>query len=155
MPNLDIFFRKNRERHLKTINKILYGNRETSEDVVQEAYYKAYKYIDTYQPERSSFNTWFNKILFNTLRDYQREFKNTPQQVDMDVEFCIDGDQYEFNLNSSKSIEELIDKTKNQKHRKYLVLYYILGYSAREIAETEGTTVTNITTICNRFRKKV
>lgn len=153
MQNLDIYFRKNHDRHLKTINKILYSSRETAEDIVQEAYLKAYKYMDTYDPERSEFNTWFNKILFNTLRDYQRDFKNAPEMVDLDVNMCIDDNKYDFNLDTHKSLEESIDRIKNKRHRKFLILYYILGYSAREIAETEDTTVTNITTICSRFKQ--
>lgn len=153
MQNLDIFYRKNRDRHLKTINRIIYSSRETAEDIVQEAYLKAYKYKDTYDSNRSEFNTWFNKILFNTLRGYQKDFKNQPKMVDIDVDLCVDEDEQDFKHTSSKSLEESIDNIKNKKHKKFLILYYLLGYSAREIAETEGTTVTNITTICNRFKK--
>jgi RNA polymerase sigma-70 factor (ECF subfamily) len=50
-------------------------NKETAEDLVQEAALKAYAAINTYRGE-SQFQTWFMKIVVNLCIDYLRMKKN-------------------------------------------------------------------------------
>lgn len=155
MPDLEIFARKFYAQHLKTISKILYHSPETAEDVVQEAYLRAHKNLNKYDESKGSLQTWFNKILFSTLHDYQRNYQKSIDIADFDVEWCIDDSVYDFNVNTSSSLEEKIDSVHNERHRKILVLFYVLGYSAKEIADIGGGTVTNVTTICSRFKRSV
>ncbi len=149
MVDVEIFMRKFREGHINKINRII-NDRETSEDVVQEAYARALKYKDKYDENRSSFPTWFNKILFNTLKDFQRQYKKDLCLVHTDIDMYEDTtDAYINNL------EELIYDVNNPKHRSVLILFYVLGYTTSQISNIEGVSVTNVTTICNRFKKKM
>ena len=43
------------------------GSRETAEDLVQEAYMRAWKYWDRFEPG-SNCRAWLYKILFNVMR---------------------------------------------------------------------------------------
>ena len=43
------------------------GNRETAEDMVQEAYMRAWKYWDRFEPGTNC-RAWLYKILFNVIR---------------------------------------------------------------------------------------
>lgn len=151
MASLDIFARKNFGRHVKTIFRIIH-NYEDAEDVVQEAYLKATDNMDQYDPDRGSFNTWFNKILFSTLKDMQRKHQKELSFVDFNVELCEDENEPRFDLGREYN-RRLLSIT-NTFHRQVLVLYYELGYSAKEIAQMLDTSVTNVTTICNRFKGK-
>lgn len=147
--NIEEFYKQNYKRHVKTISRILRWNKDLAEDVVQEAYTKAFQYEDTYDPARGSFNTWFNRILFNTLRDTQNSFVHT-----VALHEGMEGDD--------KSVEYLLfidgelRYVRNKKHKRVLELFYISGYSSSEIARlVNGVSQTNVTTICNRFKDSI
>jgi RNA polymerase sigma factor (sigma-70 family) len=152
MIDLSSFFLKNQGRHLKMIGKVLYKDPSTVEDVVQEAYLRAHKYRGSYDSERSGINTWFNSILYNTLRDFQKSYRSQPGFSEDTEE---QADVIEFNKISEhlNLIEKELSKVKKPKRQQVLYLYYILGYSSKEISEiVSDMTVTNVTTICNRFK---
>lgn len=152
--DLGNFFKNNYERHLKMIGKILYKDPDTVQDVVQEAYARAVKYQRSYDESRSSVNTWFNTILFNTLRDFQRQHQSQPDIMDEDVDSHYEEDQFSNVSDHFELIEREISCVKRERNKRILRLYYVLGYSSREISQIEEKmTVTNVTTICNRFRK--
>jgi hypothetical protein len=47
-------------------------------------------------------------------------------------------------------------RTENQKHRRILELFFMLGYNSSQIASIEeGVTRTNVTTVVNRFKKEL
>ncbi|HPR63513.1 MAG TPA: sigma-70 family RNA polymerase sigma factor [Thermoanaerobaculia bacterium] len=56
-------------------------NQEDAEDLVQEAYYKAYRYYDKFE-EGTNFKAWLFKILKNTFINEYRKRKSTPQNVE-------------------------------------------------------------------------
>ena len=153
---LGAFFKNNYERHLKTINKILH-NTEASEDVVQEAYYRACKYEQSYDSTRSSFNTWFNKILFNSLRDYQRSDKDSGVDHDADVELEIEVVSPSKTLENLHLIEQEISRFgRKGKNRRILELFYLKGYSSYEISQIEeDVSVSNVTSINHLFKRKL
>lgn len=137
------------------IGKVLYKDPSTVEDVVQEAYLRAHKYRGSYDSERSGINTWFNSILYNTLRDFQKSYRSQPDFSD-DAEDRAD--VIEFNQISEhlNLIEKELSRVKKPKRQQVLYLYYILGYSSKEISEiVSDMTVTNVTTICNRFKNNL
>lgn len=61
-------------------------NPEDAEDLVQETYFKAYKYYDKFQ-EGTNFKAWLFKILKNTFINRYRKQQNQPNQSDFaDIE---------------------------------------------------------------------
>lgn len=152
MKQLETFFRENRKRHLKSISKIIYNDYDTVEDIVQESYLRAITYWHTYDPEKSSVNTWFNSILYNTLRDFQRQFKRNPETTeDPDTWMSIPAI-----TDRGINLELEIDRYKcNDQSRLVLKMYYLLGWRSAEISSIEQVSVTNVTTICSRFKKHI
>lgn len=144
------FYKNNYTKHLKIMVRILH-NKETAEDIVQEAYTRAWAGLDTYDKNRSSMSTWFNRILYNTLHDFQRKFK---EELKVIAEWSLPPD-----VNSGYdvivSIMPMLNKVKNKKHREVCALYYGFGYNTREISDLMEITQTNVTTIINRFRNKL
>jgi len=141
------FYEENRERQINTVSKVLKFNKQMAEDIVQEAYAKAWLNLDKYDPERGTMNTWFNRILFNTLRDYQ---SSTPYTVSLNENMEHDDETLEYLV----SVNDAIKLIKNRKHRKVLELFYISGYTSKEISEVvKGMSQSNITTVCNRFKQ--
>lgn len=152
MKQLEDFFVKNKDRHLKMIGKIIYNDFDTVEDIVQEAYMKAILYWDSFDEKKAGLNTWFNSILFNTMRDFQKKFKNNPESTeDADLwmsipSFADRGVDLEVEINMYQC---------NAQSKIVLKLYYLLGYRSKEISSIEDISVTNVTTICSRFKKHV
>lgn len=147
--NLEEFYKQNYKRHVKTISRILKWNKDLAEDVVQEAYTKAFQYADTYDPNRGTYNTWFNRILFNVLRDVQNNFVAT-----VALHEGIEGD--EQGIEYLIFIDNELKYVRNSKHKRILELFYISGYSSTEISRmVTGVSQTNVTTICNRFKDRI
>lgn len=135
----------------KLMARILGGDWHAGEDVVQEAFLRAWKFFKMYDKDRATLETWFNGILFNALRDHQRESRGVKLVSHEDVS------QEELILPESRThedIQRVIDKVPNEDHRYILHLFYIKGYTSREISYVvPKTTQTNVTTIATRFRE--
>lgn len=148
------FYEKNYLKHLKIIKRIL-NNHMAAEDIVQDAYTTAFNNLEKYDENRASFATWFNKVLFNTLKLSQRGYQEEPHGGEEELNKVIDNTAYEFVAAHIDSLADLIEDVDNRQHKKALTLFYLLGYTAKETATICGTTETNITTICHRFKDKL
>lgn len=131
------------------------GNITAAEDIVQEAYLRAWRYQDSFDPKRSGMKTWFNTILYNTLRDSQRSYQQQEEGCD-DVDIFFEENSLKSIAEHLPLIDDEIEKLRNEKFKRILRLYYILGYTSKEIASVEeGVTITNVTTICSRFKNNL
>jgi len=155
MDKIESFYRENYKRQVKKMGYILNGDISASEDIVQEAYRRATKYITSYRENKSSFKTWFNSILYNSLRDWQRQDRDKgivkrPLSEEMPEELpYIESDEYRGLV--KQEVEGLMG---DERVRTVLYLWYVLGYSAKEISEVVNSmTITNVTTLANRFKK--
>lgn len=154
MIDLNTFYHNNHTRHTKIMTRLT-GSVDAGEDVVQEAYMRAWKYQGSYNPNKSKLNTWFNKILYNALRDYKRLAKLGGVVVDDTVEEIEDHIPYEKIQEHLLLVWGEINAMKgNKRIKRILYLFYILGYTSKEIAEIEEeVTQSNVTTISNRFKQ--
>ena len=138
-------YQNDRDKHIRKMANTLKYNKHLAEDIVQESYEKALKYENTYRPELGSFNTWFNSILYSTLRLYQKQ----NIKVDINVEH-LEGEipRPEYN----RVFVDRILSVNNEKHRRVLIAYFILGYNSSQVGRIyDDITSTNVTTICKRF----
>ena len=153
MSELEKLYRETFSGHVKLMTRILGGDHAAGEDVVQEAYARALKYWPSYDPKRGPLKPFFNKILFNALRDIQREYKNRPTE---DSEAFSAEDILPNPTHSYDNIIELIETVENTNHQRILYLFFVLGYNSREISQIEEKmTQTNVTTILNRFKESL
>lgn len=150
MKQLEEMYTQTKDGHVKMMSRILKGDYAAAEDVVQEAYCRALAYWGSYDPKRGPMKPWFNRILFNALRDIQREYNNRPTE---DSEAFSAEDILPNPTHSYDNIIELIDTCHNTDHQRILYLFFVLGYNSREISQIEDKmTQTNVTTILNRFK---
>ena len=148
MINFDEFYRDSYKRQVGTVKKYLKCDYSTAEDIVMEAYARALKYQLSYDPDRSPINTWFNSIIFNLIKEHTTE---PPRE--------------EYNENRSSGVWTKVEhelfrkelkKVRNKDHRYILTLFYILGYSSKDISQIlYDYSQTNVTTICSRFKQKL
>ena len=159
MNDLEQFYRTSYDKLVGFMSKKVGGHREVAEDIVQEAFSRAVRYLPSYDEERGTLFTWFNSILFNALRDQQSQNKGQNNFVDVEVLSSVDV-LSTVSLQQSAEIATIIDQNlrqvPNHHHRRILELFYVMGYNSREISEIEeGVSQSNVTTVVMRFRDKM
>ncbi|PWH86602.1 RNA polymerase sigma factor [Brumimicrobium oceani] len=142
-----------------TIAFRILGNKQEAEDVVQNAFVKAYFNLNTYRLN-SKFSTWFYRIVYNTGITAINKVKSRSEEG--------------FNENTSEDLQKIIaeagqlDEQENQKNRVnkaieqlprneavVISLYYLEEYSVTEISEIMSLTKSNVKIILFRARKKL
>lgn len=144
------YYEKNRKRHVNAINKIV-NNYSTAEDIVQDAFLKAIVCINNYNENKGRFRDWFSRILYNTLCDFLKkepelfseDYLNQQEKQYIDYTVIID------NFNSFIKSMDFKD------HKQVLILFFIKGYSYKEIMNITGKSYNQIEYICKNFRQDV
>ena len=123
-----------------------------AEDVVQEAYYRACNYWNTYDPTML-FNTWFSTILNNAIKDFFKEealhgMGVMPENTEVD-----EG----LRLLNRMTLEEILQYIAKQPERisRILHLHIIQGYKSEEVARLVPESADNIRKIVQRFRSDI
>ncbi len=119
-------------------------NKEKAEDVLQEAYMKAFLKLDTLE-DPETFSSWLGTIVVNKAKNALE--KNNPLSFsditdeDDDIEFQIEDENITFRpeMNFSRQetqeiVHQLIDDLPDAQ-RLCVLMRYIEGYKVREIAE--------------------
>ncbi|NOQ73261.1 MAG: sigma-70 family RNA polymerase sigma factor [Crocinitomix sp.] len=153
---IEEFYRNNFDKQVKKIRYII-GSHSSAEDVVQEAYRRAVKYQSSYREEMGELSTWFNSILYNSMKDWQTQDRDKgivkkPLSDDIveELTYIVENEHIGF---IEKEIEGVLGDGRVQS---VLYLWFILGYSAKEISQVVNSmSVTNVTTIATRFRKLI
>ena len=143
------------ERHQQKAFRIAFDftrDREEAKDLSQDAFLRAYTHLNNFDG-RSSFYTWFYRILVNICLDYRRRKKrNSAEELNETVENQVDPshpsahpvspDQRVFAEQFSEKISEALEALP-AKQRTAFILKNHQGLSIREIAEimqtAEGT----------------
>lgn len=139
---------------VKVMSRILGGDVALAEDVVQEAFTRAVKYILLFDEEKGLMETWFNAILFNALRDIRKQERNYQELYrEIWLHDVMDPSKALLTPEYKRDIYLALQEVENDKHRRVLELFFLYGYTSKEIAEVEeGVTQSNVTTIVMRFR---
>ena len=122
---------------------------ESAEDVVHEAYVRAIRYFDAFDPTHKKFEQWFFRI-------FQRAIIN---QVNFDKgvnEVGLDEREEEFIECSGidlRIMAEVLQRIEGKipPHREVLIMHFKLGYKPADIAEITSLTATNCYQIIHRF----
>lgn len=126
------------------------GDNFLTDEIAQETYIKAYLAIQngtTYE----NFKPWILKIAYNTFLNYKRSQKNItgPEALDnLESEYKADSSfKYE---KLYKALEEL-----SPKERTTTVLFYMEGYSTKEISTIMEISEESVRQALSRGRKKL
>ena len=106
------------------------GNKDEADDIAQESLIKAYLSSGTYR-EEGKFTTWLYKIAHNTLLDHRKNMRYTE-----DIDTATTLPDSAFAADRSFEFQELYAAiaTLPPKERTSILLFYLKGYSIKEIA---------------------
>ncbi|WP_299670122.1 sigma-70 family RNA polymerase sigma factor [uncultured Polaribacter sp.] len=118
-----------------------------AEDVMQDAFIKAFKYIKNYKNE-VAFGAWLKRIVINQSIDHLK--KNKLELVAINEEVITTVEAEDWQVESTISVDEIVETINNlkEKYRLVLTLYLLEGYDHQEISTvlniTENTSRTNL-----------
>ncbi|WP_036822051.1 RNA polymerase sigma factor [Polaribacter sp. Hel1_85] len=122
-------------------------DRFVAEDVMQDAFIKAFKNIEKYKNE-VAFGAWLKRIVINQSIDQLK--KNKLELVSINEEVIAKQEEDDWKVESSISVDGIVEVINNlkDKYRLVLTLYLLEGFDHQEIAEvlqiTENTSRTHL-----------
>lgn len=107
------------------------GSVQNAEDVVQEAFARALKYLPTFDGKKPLEN-WFSRILQNSFREFRIAERNygmnmTNEDAEVPCPICLE------NKRLVHDVKEYIKKEMPKDEQEILILYYIRGYGFQDI----------------------
>ncbi|QTE22971.1 RNA polymerase sigma factor [Polaribacter cellanae] len=123
-------------------------DRFLAEDVMQDAFIKAFKNIHSYKNE-VAFGAWLKKIVINQSIDQLKKNKLELVTINEEV-YAKHEEDTNWNVDSDISLEGIVEKINGlkEKYRLVLTMYLLEGYDHQEIAEvlniTENTSRTHL-----------
>lgn len=120
------------------------ANREDAEDIVQNAFVKAYKGIDRFDLKQK-FYPWFFTIVKNEINEFFRKNKTHSK---LDEEMAEDVKEEGFGF-------EYLIKDLKPEYKQVLQLYFEEGYSYQEIAEKIEKPINTVKTLIRRAKDAV
>lgn len=154
--------------HLYSLALKLSCDRHTAEDIVQDALLRAYRGLGRLRDrERTRF--WLTKVLYSAWRDRHRRESGHERDLSIDDERfslfdkLVEEDPFPYSDRLHLDFLELFDSERvcealrgiHAPYRTALVLAYVYGYKAREIAELTGTTVGTVLARLHRGRRQL
>ncbi len=139
----------------------LTGSKEEAEDLLQEAYFKAYKYFHQLR-DQDKFKEWIFQITANQFKNYLRKKKkeNTFYQDDSEHQFVEkekvhrNPDELVYQSNRSEVVQEALEMI-SPKMRSVLLLFEIEGYSIDEVSKTLGISRGTVKSRLHYARRKL
>jgi len=136
------------------------GDRALAEDLTQETFVRAYKYLDGLRDE-TKFSTWLFSIAKNVAREHLRSAQHRSQKVDLDDESVL-----ELMDESPTPAGALLDKelngvvrhalgTLDEDKRLVFTLKVFQQRSYEEIAEITGFSMPKVKTDLHRARTEM
>lgn len=118
-----------------------------AEDVMQDAFIKAFKNIHSYKNE-VAFGAWLKRIVINQSIDQLKKNKLELVSINEEITTIIEDDNWQ--IESTISVDGIIEKINElkEKYRLVLTLYLLEGYDHQEISHvlniTENTSRTHL-----------
>lgn len=132
-------------------------NREISEDLVQDAFLKAWEYRTYFDNKKGSLKTWLFTILNNLIIDFFRKKGNQQLSgIDMEIfEKSVDSTEAK---EISKVILEIMLKELDEDESELIILRYFNDLEIAEVAEivgkTEGATKVALHRVIGKLKEK-
>ncbi len=139
----------------------LTGSREEAEDLLQESYFKAFKYFHQLRDE-GKFKEWIFQITANQFKNYLRRKKrdNTFYQDDTEHTFVEpeqahrNPDELQLQKDRTAVVREALEMI-SPKMRSVLVLFELEGYSIEEVSKTLGISRGTVKSRLHYARRKL
>ena len=159
----EIAFAKIVEIYQKPVYNLCFrmlGNARDAEDAAQEAFLRAYKYLDRYDPDKS-FATWLLSITSHYCIDQLRKKKFRGFSLDDDDKNWLEPPapvpNPEISVSNSEKQEQVqgLLNLLSPKDRSAVIMRYWYDYSYQEIADTLSLTVSAVKSRLHRSRREL
>jgi len=133
------------------------NDHHVAEDLTSDVFFKCYKNIERYDPEKAAVSTWVFTIVNNTLKNYYRDRKGTASLDDMEgfePSFEEDMDRAMRLDEIRQYLDEVLEDLEETKRRILLMRYYD-EMKTKDIADALGMTPGNVRVILTRTLKKL
>jgi len=141
--------------HLRIYNfsLLMTRDKDISNDITQEVFYKAIKYRRTYK--NAKFSSWIYSIARNLCNDHFRSLRKTEQKIE-DLRFTSEQDE-SHKIEPIGSVEQLNSALKKLSigDRELIIMSRYQGMRYSEIAEITGSTVGAVKTKIHRALQKL
>lgn len=144
---LEQHYRENAHILIKRVTYRVGGNVYMAEDIVQEAYAKALRFLHHYNPEYD-YGGWFNSVLNSVLRDTQRKERDNGVVMD---DIPID---HEVEAYMAKDDLVKLIKREHKRNRAILTMFFFDGFKTRQIAKFLEINHQTVRTIIRRFGER-
>jgi RNA polymerase sigma-70 factor (ECF subfamily) len=144
------------ERHTTRFYRLAYRyvqNRETAEDLVQDAFLRLWENPATWQPDRNSkFTTWFYRIVVNLCLDWQK--KKRPVLLDEDLPLADERESADEAMirNQEQRLLEKAIAALPERQRTAVNLCFDEGLSNQEAAEAMGVNLKALQSLIMRAK---
>jgi RNA polymerase sigma-70 factor (ECF subfamily) len=137
------------------------GNREDARDATQEAFLRAYKYLDSFKPDQD-FSGWLYRIVINVCRDFARKRGHLFTSLESERELGT-----VENLRSAEDVEAAAIQSQQQaliaraldtlskKERAAIVLRDLEGLDTEEVARILGSSQSTVRAQISSARAKI
>jgi RNA polymerase sigma-70 factor (ECF subfamily) len=149
---IEQYYQENRDTCVKRITRRCH-NVTDAEDIVQDAFERALRYKNSLDTAKDV-GAWFNTILNNSFRDWQKKERLQGMSVELTEE---NGGEYVSPTEAQNLSTEILDMIKEKKplSRNILTLHLERGYTPRDIARVLDTTTKHINMVVFRFKQQV
>jgi len=129
-------------------------NSQDAEDMMQEAFIKAFKKIDSFKGE-VTFGAWLKKIVVHQSIDTLKSAKLQFTDVDDNYLNVIEDENWEISNKISADEVKFAISQLSQKYELVLSLFLVEGYDHQEISQILNITEVNSRTLLARGKKKL
>lgn len=153
--DIEQFYRENYSSYVKRIARKA-GGLENAEDIIQEAFYRALKYKDTFNLEnKTDVEVWFNTIVRRALYDFKRiELKQgMTSAIDSGETEAVERDGVD--QVTADEILKILEEKPNIEHRQVLYLALVRQYPPRDISQVLDMNTNTIKSIVDRFKTEM
>ena len=154
--------------HVYGVAMRISGDRTEAEDVVQDTLLRAYRGLGTLR-DRERVRFWLTKIVYSAWRDRHRHEADHERDISIDdaqfslFDTLVEEDPLPYSDRLHMDFLELFDDERlcdalarlRPAYRTALVLAYVYGFKAREIAELTSTPMGTVLARLNRGRRQL
>ena len=137
------YVKDNQERLRRYLIALCCGDSQTADDIAQETFMKAYLAVDTFKDE-TKFTAWIFQIAYNTFISLRRTCRPTEDIENARGLMTEDREDYQ-------ELYMALDQL-SEKERSAVLLFYLQGYSVKEIAEVMNSSETAVRQQLHRGR---
>lgn len=149
MEKLRHFFAEEYDNLVNRANRRV-RNIDDAEDCVMDAFRKAVEYWNSYNSERQEIGAWYNTILNNSIKTFQREKFMKHIEADNEAEIPFEH-SYENEELYRKLLEE-IEFVESKTRKNVLHLFFVLNYSPLAIEQVLAVPKRNVRYFVSEFK---